>query len=404
MGKEVKMKFKKIITIIALFLIIFLITFGCKNNKAKVKWVINLGEEIYSNISINDRGDIYLGTANNNFYAINTDGTIKWNLTGDKDLYINNPISSNRNFYTSFIESNETVYAGWEYNYSSYLYAVSLNGDLKWKRKIGGGPTVGFALGSDNTIYVVNYYLISINSSGSENWKLDIKNINQTNPVISKDGIIYVAGGDGKIYAISLNGEKKWICDINEDIRGASPAIGEDETIYIASKNGKLYAINLDGTKKWVYDTGNLLYTSPVIGEDGTIYIGGSSTKNFYAINRDGSEKWTLVIGTFGGSNSGKSRGWFSNSVIGSDGTIYVGSSAGIFYAISKEGTIKWSMDVGEMNQKTSPVIDKNGILYISTKEGKLYAIETESKGIANTPWPILGHDIKRTSNQNFSF
>ena len=131
---------------------------------------------------------------------------------------------------------------------------------------------------------------------------------------------------------------------------GSSPAIGSDGTVYVGSDDKKLYAINgKTGVKLWEFETGSSLgRSSPAIGSDGTVYV-RSTDKKLYAINgKSGVKLWEFETG-------GYVR---SSPAIGSDGTVYVGSG---------------------------------------DPDKKLYAIKTNSKGLAKSPWPMRGQNPQHT-------
>ncbi len=126
----------------------------------------------------------------------------------------------------------------------------------------------------------------------------------------------------------------------------SSPAIGSDGTVYVGSNDNKLYAINpKSGVKLWEFETGHRVFSSPAIGSDGTVYV-GSEDKKLYAINpKSGVKLWEFVTGGAVG----------SSPAIGPDGTLYIGSG------------------------------------------NKLYAIKTDSKGLAKSPWPMRGQNARHT-------
>ena len=104
-------------------------------------------------------------------------------------------------------------------------------------------------------------------------------------------------------------------------------------------------------TPIWEFETGGFVESSPAIGSDGTVYVGSWGNWNsLYAVNgKTGDKLWEFL--------TGKSfNGVKSSPAIGSDGTVYVGSD------------------------------DK-----------KLYAIKTDSKGPAQSPWPMGGQNAQRT-------
>ena len=146
-------------------------------------------------------------------------------------------------------------------------------------------------------------------------------------------------------------GKLIWEFETGGDV-DSSPAIGSDGTVYVGSDDNKLYAINgKTGIKLWEFETGSYVLSSPAIGSDGTVYV-GSWDKKLYAINgKTGVKLWEFETGHV----------VHSSPAIGSDGTVYVGS--GSFF----------------------------------DKDKKLYAIRTDSKGLAKSPWPMRGQNAQHT-------
>ena len=118
---------------------------------------------------------------------------------------------------------------------------------------------------------------------------------------------------------------------------------------------------------KWIYQTASSnsysCYSNPVIDTDGTIYI-GSKDSYLYAINSDGTIKWKFQTG---------STIKYSTPAIGSDGTIYVGSNDHYLYAINSNGTLKWKLQTG--GYVSSPAIGTDGTIYVGNFDSYLYAI-----------------------------
>ncbi|MCD6220092.1 PQQ-binding-like beta-propeller repeat protein, partial [Candidatus Calescamantes bacterium] len=390
--------FKKVLSSV-LFVLLFLVIFqGCRHNSVgtdgTLKWKYTTGNNVFSSPAIGSDGTIYVGSLDGNLYAINPDGTLKWKYkTGGCIL---SPPA---------IDSVGTIYVG---SSDRNLYAINPDGKLKWKFKTGGFLPQSFpAIGSDGTIYVGSndvrsFYsnIYAINPDGTLKWKYTTGGW-VSSPAIGSDGTIYVGSEDGNLYAINPDGTLKW--KIKKVLAYfSSPAIGSDGTIYVGTFgdfnlfdainpdgtlkwNGNLYAINPDGTLKWKYKTGAIwLQSSPAIGSDGTIYV-GSLDGNLYAINPDGTLKWKFTTGDSA----------FSSPAIGSDGTIYVGSKDYNLYAINSDGTLKWKYTTGGW-VVSSPAIGSDGTIYVGSKDGNLYAIYS-SGTLANSPWPMLQHDLKHT-------
>ena len=83
--------------------------------------------------------------------------------------------------------------------------------------------------------------LFALHADGSPAWSLALSH-DITNPVIARDGTIYVGSSDHFVYAISPNGKIKWKFKTGGKIT-AAPAVGPSGTVYVASEDGKLYAI-----------------------------------------------------------------------------------------------------------------------------------------------------------------
>ena len=102
------------------------------------------------------------------------------------------------------------------------------------------------------------------------------------------------------------------------------------------------------GTVLWEFETGGEVRSSPAIGVDGTVYVGASfPNKKVYALDgKTGARKLEFKTGGF----------VTSSPAIGSDGTVYVGS-----------------------------------------RDNKVYALKTDSKGLAKSSWPMRGQNARRS-------
>jgi len=64
-----------------------------------------------------------------------------------------------------------------------------------------------------------------------------------------------------------------------------------------------------------------------------------------------------------------------------------------------KSGTVLWEFKTGESEYEvdSSPAIGSDGTVYVGSWDKKLYAIKTESKGPAKSPWPMRGQNARHT-------
>ena len=59
-------------------------------------------------------------------------------------------------------------------------------------------------------------------------------------------------------------------------------------------------------------------------------------------------------------------------------------------------GVKLWEFVTGERVTSTS-AIGSDGTVYVGSYDNKLYAIKTDSKGLAKSPWPMRGQNPQRT-------
>jgi len=77
---------------------------------------------------------------------------------------------------------------------------------------------------------------------------------------------------------------------------------------------------------------------------------------------------------------------------------------AGPKSAVQKPGTVLWEFETGG-SVESSPAIGPDGTVYVGSAtadpfapaDKKLYAIKTDSKGLAKSPWPMFGQNAQHT-------
>jgi outer membrane protein assembly factor BamB len=61
-----------------------------------------------------------------------------------------------------------------------------------------------------------------------------------------------------------------------------------------------------------------------------------------------------------------------------------------------KIGAALWEFETGSA-VGYSPAIGSDGTVYVGSYDNKLYAIKTDSKGLAKSPWPMRGQNVRHT-------
>ncbi|MBD3285060.1 PQQ-binding-like beta-propeller repeat protein [candidate division WOR-3 bacterium] len=249
------------------------------------------------------------------------------------------------------------------------LYALNSNRTPKWEFKISEKAYTP-VVGSDGTVYFVaeDGTLYAVNANGDLKWKI-VNTDGFSTPAIGSNGTIYVGSSDKNLYALSPEGEVIWQREF--EITPGSPVIDRDGTLYVTPGRW-VFAISPDNRIKWIFETptgGGVKI--PTIGSDGTVYF-GSNDFYLYALSPDGFLKWSY-----------RTNGWVHNTVVGSDGTIYVTADfydyednpeeapAGYIYAIDPAGNLKWGGMVTPycIWSRSSPAIGFDGTVYIVASE-----------------------------------
>jgi outer membrane protein assembly factor BamB len=205
---------------------------------------------------------------------------------------------------------------------------------------------------------------------------------------VSADGI-YAASGDGKVYALALNGTKRWVAVVSQhplwsapvtdgkrvfvstvdhevvalDAQTgeqawkvnldtsllASPVVTADGMLYVGTLSGDLYALKTaDGTKVWRSTLDGNIWSTPVV-DGNVLYVGTSkgALGTFYAINTaDGKTVWT----------HDEVRAIIASPLVLPDQVIYV-TEAGHIQSLNKNGTSKWQVDISGAKIYTAPIL-----------------------------------------------
>jgi outer membrane protein assembly factor BamB len=104
---------------------------------------------------------------------------------------------------------------------------------------------------------------------------------------------LYVAGVDGKLYALRLaDGVTQWTFAAGAEILG-SP-VATDDAVLFGTGDGTFYALDLNGKEKWKYAAGAAVYSSPVLHEGKVVF--GDNAGFVHALDASsGEKKWQFA-------------------------------------------------------------------------------------------------------------
>ncbi len=336
-----------------------------------IVWTMDMPYGVFSGPAIGPENNLFFGThtwlpghSSNYFYSAYPDGTIRWTFNTSETF------ATDSGF---LIGSDSTVYFGSE---GGYVYAVTLEGDIKWKYFAGDNvyqEVMNIDLYGNIYFSSADGYLHSVNKFGELNWKINFNGAFLSRSVVlSPDGeTIYVSPRDGNLYALNLDSSIKWVYS-SGPVR-AVPLVDNEGHIYITPDGypAEIHSINTDGTSNWVstYTEYGAIsrFSSPTMDGFGNIYfvhwVSFASTYAITSVDYSGNFRWTYILETeeeFGGITQ--------PLVCDKDGTLYFGSTLGYFYyAISSEGELLWKFPLNGYEVDNSTAIGSDGTLYIGT-------------------------------------
>lgn len=121
-------------------------------------------------------------------------------------------------------------------------------------------------------------------------------------PAISGDlDRLYVASGDGIVYALDINGEAIWQAQLPSGGVG-TPEVDMEGNIYVSDRDGGLNKFTSQGESIWSFQTevGDRSISGPVIGPSGNIfYTVGTAANGFVqSVNSEGEGVWVTEAKT----------------------------------------------------------------------------------------------------------
>jgi len=252
-----------------------------------------------------------------------------------------------------------------EYQYSGPTPANKILWDYLLDTKITTSPIMwqkGLYMlvgGANGKLYAFDY------ENGKLAWTNKYRNSLDNTPAIY-DNKAFFGLQNGDFYCVDMKtGEEVW--KFTADSPVTSDAVVDKTGIYFGTERGSLYRLEHDGLLKYKVATGGKISASPLIYKKNIFF--GSNDGNFYAINqKDGSKEWTF-----------KTNGKIVSNPIASDGFVYVVSDDKNLYSLNyKNGNFKWSFELPQITESTPSINPNRGNIYISSDD-KLYIIKTKT-------------------------
>lgn len=354
----------------------------------KAKWVLQTGEIIDSSALLDNTGTVFFGSGDGKVYAVNrSNGEVKWQFQSLTTEEVQKEFSI-KTYNVNWFEGNigmlpdGTLLAP---NDAYLVYAIDrdtgkrktqfLANEMIWSLPSVNSATGKLFFGTTNlalkTTFAFDY------KTSKEIWTSGgLGSIAATSLLTSEkeNGAVVVGGFDGYVRALTQNGGKTlWELGVRDHIY-SSPAQLSDGTIIQPSADGTVYAIDArNGKIKWAFDTLEPIRSSPAVDGNDTIYV-GSGEGRLFAINKDGTLRWAYRC-------IEEDRNDLNASpALGNDGVYIAGESGGIFfvpydYPLTEAGKIDTRCTQGPNED-----LPKDGVFMIyTTKFGALLQNPPES-------------------------
>lgn len=205
------------------------------------------------------------------------------------------------------------------------------------------------------------------------------------------DGITVFGDYSGSLVAVnSVNGTKKWEFTGAEDRYIASASI-TNGIVYAPNTDGYLYVLDNEGSLKWKFLAEGPNWTKPVSNAE-FVYM-ASMDHSIYALSQD-IDTASLELAKDGSKTLRTDVKWATDlgmaivaDPVLEDGVIYVATIEGKLYALdANSGAILWSFnnggDLGSI--WGTPVLDET-IIFFADINGNVYTVEKET---GKQHWP----------------
>lgn len=304
-------------------------------------WEFRTSKGVFSSPVIDGEGNIYIGSADHFFYALDPAGRERWRFS-TKDI-----IDA-----SALLDNQKRLYFG---SGDGHVYCLDReSGTLQWKFRA--------------------------DTPGEVSEKYGIKTYNldwfEGNTAMLADGTLLVPNDNYLVYALDRETGRPVREYLANEMIWSSPAVNPDtgrlffSSCFFAVVNTFCYD-GFSGKKEWTTGGLGTVSASPLLtsgAEQGAVVVGG-----FDGFVRAFSQQKGSLIWKFGTRDH-----IYASPAQLSDGTIIQPSADGTVYALNPAtGRAVWTFETSEPI-RSSPAVDGRDRIYFGSGEGRLYCIEKD--------------------------
>lgn len=335
-------------------------------------WAIATGRGVLSSPVVGADGTVYIGSADQTFYALRADGSERWRFTTAGVIKA-----------SALLDDRGRVYFG---SGDGFLYALNAqSGQLLWKTQ-ADDPAQNNAflnwfdgnvgIGVDGTLHAPNsnFFLYGLNrENGLVRWRARLPDQTWSLPAVDVNtGHLYLGNNNvieqlDNVFALSASGQRLW-AQATQGSVAASPLLTGQETLVVGGFDGYVRALNLaDGSQRWQFAARDHIFASPALLPDGGV-IQPSADGTVYNLDAsNGTLRWAFD--------------WpspiRSSPAIDGQNLIYMGTGDGHLLVLNADGSLRWALllEPGERNDlNSSPALGEHAI-YLASESGRVFGV-----------------------------
>ena len=321
---------------------------------------------------VSESQSVYVCTITGRVYRIeNERNVVKWHVNTSSPVVSSPSIYKNHLIVGTFSTWIHEAAEGTEHS-SITAYSVD-DATEKWKYEVQNGVFSSICSIEDIHIFgCLDGKVYALSNEGNLKWQFWTGGEVWSSP--SSDGhTIFVGSDDGKLYALDMDGKMVWKTNLAGKVRSSSPCVSinaEDlglPSIYIGTQSGDLYRINKDnGAILWSTNLGSPLLSSPSSIQS-YVLIGSSDGYLNCVRSSTGSVIWRFKTAD---------KVW-SSPLLTRDLKVFVGSLDSHIYHIDiVTGRLIWKFPTMSMID-SSPSLS-GGTLLVGSRDGYLYFFDQD--------------------------
>lgn len=334
----------------------------------QIKWQVNSGYTIGSSATVKNNS-VFVGDASGKFYSFDIEnGNTNWTFTSHNAIYSTAAVDNN---YVVFGSADSSIYC-----------LNSENGELIWEFKTQASVLASPII-RNNIIYIGGsdrkFRAIDL-TSGKLLWEFDkLNGFIESKPTLVNNKIIFGAW-DEHLYCLDANsGNLIWKWKGDRDGKFYSPAacipIISENILFIVAPDRKLTALDVNSGKEyWRTDKYQVRETIGISELTDKVFI-RTMNDTILALRAAMNLSEPIWI-----TNCGFGYDISSAQIVEKDGTIFYPTKNGLLFALnSEDGKILWKYKVSNGFVNTVTPIDKNNLV-VTAFDGRITFLSVDDK------------------------